>query len=142
MLRPDAPYTDELARRGYFHRPCGSCGYSGPHELGEGAGPHPYRIRCSRCGGKVCFPPKPDNFDKRRHQSEFRATWRDLFGGHLICAICAVPEAEASSFHIDHIIGKTDAGLLIDEFWNTLPLCNICHTEKGLIQARRRRDSK
>lgn len=142
MLRPDVAYVTELARRGYLSRPCSKCGSTGPHNLGDGAGPHLYRVRCGVCGDKICFPPKPGNFDRRRHQDDYRVAWRELLGGRLICALCGITEDEATGFHIDHMVDKVDAGgQLIDEFWNTQPLCNICHSVKKSAQALRRRGS-
>lgn len=138
-MRPDRSYIAELASRGYLHRPCGRCGHAGPQTVGAGAGPHPYRIRCARCDANLGFPPKPGNFDKRRHQSDHRTAWRDLLGGRLACAWCGIVEGPGTTFHIDHLYGKVDRGQLVDEFWNTMPLCNICHTFKNSTQAMRRR---
>lgn len=141
-MRPDGPYLKELARRGYLSQSCGRCGSTGPHNVGAGAGPHPFWVRCSACGAKVCFPPKPGNFDKRRHQGEYRQAWRDLLGGQLVCAFCGISEDHATAFHVDHMVDKAGAGELIDEFWNTLPLCNACHNIKTSLRAMTRRAAR
>lgn len=118
---------------GGANRVCHRCSAPGPHIVGEGKGPHLARIDCAAGCGAFWWLAK----DKRKRvdrNSDHRARWQSSRDdGVLVCHWCLAREDETTAwFEIDHILPLERGGL--DEFRNTRPLCNDCHTIRHALE--------